>query len=405
VKLPSKPPQDNLQINSRALINLANVKPEQVDWLWDGRIPLRKLTILDGDPGRGKTSVLLDVAARLSIGAPMPSSVACIDPVDTLLLPTEDGLGDTIRPRLDVAGADVRRIHALVGHDEDPTRPITFPRDELYLEAAILKTNSRLVGIDPLMGFLDKGINPNSDPDVRRALLALSQVAERTGAAIVAVRHFNKKSDAAAMYRGSGSIAFTATARSVLVVADDPKDPAVRVLASLKCNIAVPTPSLCFRLESGAQAIPFVVWLGETDRSARDLLSAPFTSGRSDRDSCLAAAIQFLRRTLVGSPRAQTEIEEMAKAEGISMSTLMRAKKDLGVRSKKVGNAWTWALPSTESSPRPCSSEVRAQASSGPQGSTDAQRCPPDAGADGALGALGDVGDLESLERDEGDSE
>ncbi len=181
------------------VVCLSDVKPESVSWLWRGRIPFGKLTLLDGDPGLGKSTLSLDLAARLSVGGTMPGDTTPVEAAATLLLTAEDGLADTVRPRLEAAGADVTRIHALrdvpeTGNDDGRTtfRPPMLPDDIALMKEIVQKHGVRLIVIDPLMAFLSGRVKSFHDQDVRRARAPLAAMAEETGAAVLVLRHLNK---------------------------------------------------------------------------------------------------------------------------------------------------------------------------------------------------------------------
>jgi AAA domain-containing protein len=201
-----------VQRRSRArVVRLADVQPERVEWLWPGRVPAGMITLLDGDPALGKSTITIDLAARVTTGAPMPLTTADDSKPgiigDVVILTAEDHLGATVRPRLDAAGGDARRVHVLTGiaRAADPDAPIVLPTDVAELETVIRDNKARLVVIDPLMAFLGADIDSYRDQDVRRALAPLAKVAAATGAAIIIVRHL-RKSAGAALYRGGGSI-------------------------------------------------------------------------------------------------------------------------------------------------------------------------------------------------------
>jgi len=229
-----------------------DVAPERVSWLWRGRIPLGKITLIDGDPGTGKSALATDLAARVSVGRKFPDGTPC-RAGGVVIASAEDGLADTIRPRLDAAGADLSRVLALATvPDGDTERLISVPEDIGVIRRGIEQVQARLVVIDPLMAFLSGDVNSHRDQDVRRALAPLAKLAEETGAALVVVRHLNKSSDGNALYRGGGSIGIVGQARSALLVARHPEDDRRRVLASLKSNLAEPAPSLAFTFTEAA---------------------------------------------------------------------------------------------------------------------------------------------------------
>jgi hypothetical protein len=330
------------------LVSLAEVTPQPVSWLWRGRVPRGKLTILDGDPGLGKSAVTLDLAARVSTGRSMPDGTA--GPFgDVLLLSYEDDLADTIRPRLDAARADAARVYAfkIVGAEGEGLAAI--PRDLAALEAAIVEREVVLVVVDPLMAALPGSVDAHRDQDVRRALAPLAKVAERTRAAIVVVRHLNKGGAAGTnpLYRGGGSIGIIGAARSGLVVARDPQDPHRRVLACTKSNLAAPVPALGFRVvpDAATEAIA-VEWLGATQHSAEELLALPLDRDeRSARDEAQA----FLADQLRTGPRLVKYLRQAARAAGITDRTLDRARHELGVIARRdgfgPGSAYVWAPP------------------------------------------------------------
>ena len=201
--MPPEPPPD-----AAALVSLGAVEPAPVRWLWPGYIPLGKLTVLDGDPALGKSTLLLDLAARVSTGAPMPDGSPGLH-ASVCLLSAEDALADTIRPRLAAAGADLARVHALTavhGPAGQGSRPPVIPRDLPLLRRTLQETHSRLLLIDPLMAYLGRGVDSSRDQDVRRCLHLLSDVAHEAPCAMLLLRHLSKASIRRALYRGGGSI-------------------------------------------------------------------------------------------------------------------------------------------------------------------------------------------------------
>lgn len=335
------------------VVCLADVERERVEWLWRGYVPFGKLTILDGDPGLGKSQITLDIAARFSTGRPMPfdRSEAEYQPGNVLLLSVEDGLADTIRPRLEAAGADLTRIHAWrhipESHGE---RPIEFPLDGGALRARVIELGVKLVIIDPLMAFLGSDTNSYNDQHIRKALHPLAVAAQETGAALIAVRHLTKSGGSAAIYRGGGSIGIIAAARSGLLVAKDPDDPTEtrRVFAQTKGNLG-PTPvALTYRIEAADDDTSRVIWEGASEHTASTLLAQIADEAASV--GALGDAKDFLLDALSGAAVTATQIQHQAKEAGIAPATLQRAKKALRISARKDGygkdSAWHWALPS-----------------------------------------------------------
>jgi len=324
---------------------LSEVVPEKVKWLWPGRIPQGKLTVLDGDPGLGKSTATLFIAACVSQGRPLPGSDQGVTAAGVVLLSAEDGLADTIKPRLMVAGADNSRILALTEvPDSEPgeMRPPMLPDDIEAIRCAIKRVDAKLLIIDPLMAFLSGDVKGNRDQDVRRALHRMAQLAEDTGAAVLVVRHLNKSGGGNAIYRGGGSIGIIAAARSGLLVAKDPDDEARRVLASTKSNLCKSPESLSFYLEDFG-GTPRLVWDGVSAHNADSLLST-----LSDEESnALQEAEEVLSDILSNGPVEANEVKKQAKIKNVSKRTLERAKANLGVISRKSGGPrapWIWEL-------------------------------------------------------------
>jgi len=345
--------------NSTPVVCLADVQPETVRWLWAGRVPFGKITLLDGDPGLGKSTLSLDIAARLSVGGVMPGETEPVEPAAVLLLACEDGLADTVRPRLEAAGAAVGRVFSLSfvpEPDGKGERPPALPEDIATIEEVVTAHEVRLVIVDPLMAFLSERVNSFKDQDVRRALAPLAAMAERTGAAVLVLRHLNKMSNASAIYRGGGSIGISGAARSVLLVAKHPDDENRRVLASIKNNLAPPPCALAFHLRSDEENAPArIAWEGESNLTADALLAtqAPDTPATTSQ---MEEAKMFLRDLLAEGPvRADAVIRE-ARNNGVSDATLRRAKTSLSVKPKREGGLgaeghWVWFLPDKPDDP------------------------------------------------------
>jgi hypothetical protein len=325
-------------------IYLCDVEPEPVAWLWPGRIPLGKLTILDGNPGDGKTTMALDILARVTQGAFMPDQTSC-QQGGIVILTAEDGLGDTIRPRLEAAGADLSRALAIpyIPDGEEGERPPVLPQDLPAIEEAIRRVNAAAVLIDPLVAFLAGRIDTNKDADVRRALSPLATLANRLNVAFIGIRHLNKMQGGHVLYRGGGSIGIIGAARAGLLVARDPDDESMRVLAMTKSNLGPDPGSLSFALE-GTDGVARIRWLGASRHSAQDLLAIP---SDSDDRSAVAEATAFLRQLLGAGPVPAQEVQKQARAAGIPARTLTRAKKAAHVASRRSAgrSGWEWEPP------------------------------------------------------------
>ena len=281
------------------LINMENVAVEQVEWLLYPFIPYGKVTIIQGDPGEGKTTMVLQIIAKLTKGEPVlpvkdgeeePTEKAD-EPVNVIYQTAEDGLGDTIKPRL--------------------------------------------VVLDPIQSFLGAEVDMHRANEILPLMKRVSVLAEKYHCAVVLIGHMNKNSTGKSSYRGLGSIDFQAAARSVLIVGRVKNEPETRVVCHVKSSLAPEGKSIAFRLdkENGFE------WIGEYDISADDLLSG------NNRGQKIKEAKEFLLEILADGAVEQNVILKEAENRGIKGKTLWNAKKALGVQSIKPGGHWSWVLP------------------------------------------------------------
>lgn len=333
------------------LARVADVEPERVSWLWEARLPVGKLVTLDGDPGLGKSTLALTIAAAVTGAMPWPDGSQCTTPGAVLLMSAEDGLADTIRPRLDAAGADVTKVYAVQGIPIDSggtLRPPTLA-DVAALEAAITETGARLLIIDVLMAYLPGSTDSHRDQDVRAVLSRLAALADRTGVAVLLLRHLTKGGGRDPIYRGGGSIGIVGAARAGLLVACDPDDHDRRVLASVKSNLGPAPASLAFRLVGVSEhGCARVVWDGVSDHDAGSLL-AEF--GEHDDEPGGNPAKVFISEYLLGQGGqcATSDVLKAGRAAGFSEKEL----KDARYRARKprilsrkdgFGGGWVWAI-------------------------------------------------------------
>jgi len=323
------------------------IREEEVRWLWPGRIPLGKLTVLDGDPGLGKSLISLDLAARVSQRGVMPDGAVGVNGC-VLICSAEDDSADTIVPRLRHAGADLARVKlmATLPDGDGSRRDLFVPEDAVSLEQAIIAHQVIFVVVDPLMAFLGEEVRSNSDQSVRRVLRLLAGIAQKHGCAILVIRHLNKSNGSSPIYRGGGSIGIIGAARAGLMVAIDPNDDQDRVLAGTKMNLATMPPSLIYRI-GGSKGIIEVLWGGSSEHTARSLLDG---QGLDDEErSKLAEAAQFLADLVGQGPVPAEEVLRQARRLGYSEKTLYRAKSQLKIVSRKdrtsIRGKWSWALP------------------------------------------------------------
>ena len=321
------------------LINMEQVEVEKIDWLLYPFIPFGKATIVQGDPGEGKTTMVLQIIAKLTKGqAVLPSDsdesaleekTMDLEPVNVIYQTAEDGLGDTIKPRLLSAGADCSRVMVIDDNDQALTMM------DARLEEAIIKTKARLVVLDPIQGFLGAAVDMHRANEIRPLMKRIAVLAEKYHCAIILIGHMNKNSNGKSSYRGLGSIDFQAAARSVLIVGRIKDEPEIRVVCHVKSSLAPEGKSIAFRLDKDTG----FEWIGEYDISADDLLSG------ENRGQKIRSAKEFLKEVLASGSVAQTKVAEEAESRGIKKKTLWNAKKELEIDSVKIGNQWFWMLP------------------------------------------------------------
>lgn len=338
-------------------IRLSDVPEEKVRWLWPGRIPLGKLTILDGDPGLGKSTVTLDIAARLTRGVGMPGCPApSVAESEVIMLTSEDGAGDTVKPRFCAAKGDVGRLTLVTGIklSSGTLLPLYFPTHVHDLHRIVSEAQAKLVIIDPLMAYLPESINSASDQSVRQALLPLAQLAETTGAAVMVVRHLNKQSGKTAVYRGGGSIGIIGAARSGLLICKDTNHPHRRYFGVTKCNLCKHPRTIAFEVVD-ADGLPVIQWQEEVEVSIEDALASEPAEAEEEGNDTDA----FLLGRLADGPVPATQLVEEAATLCLSKSSLKRAKKRLRIDSAMIPNAngrgghWVWRLPPATDSPPP----------------------------------------------------
>ncbi|MCR9093731.1 MAG: AAA family ATPase [bacterium] len=312
---------------------LADVTPRAVQWLWPGRIPLGKITTFDGDPGVGKSTILADLAARVSSGASMPDGSQGSQG-DVIIMTAEDDPDDTIRPRVEAAGADLERVHVIDMDDGLPS--VVDATDELIATIAYLR--AQLLIVDPFATFAGTSTRTKNTQSTAQAMSRIKRAASDTGCAVVLVRHLNKDvKNGRALYRGTDSIAIIGTARSGLVAGTDPDDGDRRVLAVTKSNLAPPmqTQSLGYRIasvEGPAGDTSRVDWLGRVSWDADEIIGSV---NRPVPAPARESATEWLRHLVAEGPVLSADVEAAAEAAGHSMRTVKRAKDAAGVESKK----------------------------------------------------------------------
>mgnify|MGYP000007096750 CR=1 FL=1 len=313
------------------LIKMNEVQAEKVSWLWYPYIPYGKITLIQGDPGDGKTTFVLAVAALLTNGKPMPECENAAEPVTVIYQTAEDGLADTIRPRLDEVGADCSRVIVI----DESEQALTL--SDSRIEQAIIKTQAKLLILDPLQAYLGVEVDMHRANEIRPVFKALAGVAERTGCAVVIIGHMNKMNGTKGLYRGLGSIDIAAAVRSILLVGRDKEIENTRIMAHLKSSLAPEGCPIAFELDkdNGFR------WVGAYDISVDDLLNGT----RSEREPTKEIqAVSLITEMLRDNDLPCNEIYSRLAEHHISRRTAENAKQLAGVRSYKKGMNWYWSL-------------------------------------------------------------
>jgi len=327
----------------------ADIEPKPINWLWPDKIARGKLTLISGDPGLGKSLITVALASAVSTGARWPVGGGSAPLGSVLMLSDEDSKADTIRPRLDAAGADCTKVHGMqmvqeITEDgETHNRGFSLSTDIDRLATRVEEIGDvALIEIDPISAYLG-GTDSHKNSDVRALLSPLSDLADRFNLAVVVVTHLNKGSGSA-MYRSVGSIAFTAAARTAWAVTKDKDDPARRLMLPVKNNLGNDHSGMAYRVETASNDAPVVMWESTpVEIDINEALSTESDDYRSEREE----AMDWLQAELYSGPVPSKQIFASGRDAGFSVSTLRRAKTSLGVVPRKTGmkGGWEWYLP------------------------------------------------------------
>ena len=319
-----EPPQEE----TVEIIRMSEVDTETVEWLWEPYIPFGKVTIVQGNPGEGKTTFALRLAAACTNRKPFPH-MAVHEPFNVIYQTAEDGLGDTIKPRLMEAEADLDRILVI-----DESKQGLSLSDE-RIERAIRQTGARLIILDPIQAYVGEKTDMNKANEIRPMFRRLAEIAERTGCAVILIGHLNKAAGGQSAYRGLGSIDFRAAARSVLLIGRVKREPNVRVIVHDKSSLAPEGKPIAFCLdpETGFS------WIGEYDITADELLSG---AGGNTATKTEQAERLILDLLADGKELASEDLVKAAAEAGISERTVQNAKRNMGgvLGARRVGGQW-----------------------------------------------------------------
>ncbi len=311
------------------MIKMSDIEAQEIEWLWYPYIAYGKLAIVQGDPGDGKTTLILNLAAKLTKGEGLDENMKVMEPMNVIYQTAEDGLADTVKPRLLQAGADCEKV--LVIDESEKSLSMLDER----IEEALIKTGARVLILDPIQAYLGSGTDMNRANEVRNMTKRLAALAEKYKCAIILIGHMNKAAGNKAAYRGMGSIDFYAVARSVLLVGRVEGEPNIRAMVQIKNNLAEFGHAKAFRLsEEGFR------WLGDYEITADEVLG-----GYAPKINKLEQAKDLLRELSKELEKVESNsIYDMAKEQNISKRTLENAKREMGIRAKRENGSWYWPL-------------------------------------------------------------
>jgi hypothetical protein len=326
--------------------NLADIAVEAVTWLWHRFLPVGSITLFDGNPGEGKSTIVADMIARLTVGGDWPDGTAVGTPGHVLYITKEDDAATQVRPRIEVAGGDARLVD-FVASD------LLFPRDSGRFRELLEATRPRLVLLDPLMSYLEGKVKVISDNEIRSAIMTpLAEIARDMGCTVLVIRHFNKGSGQSALLRGAGSLGGLAgAARMVLALTSDPEDDddRARVFGVVKSNFEARPPSLKALIESAPvegflMTVSRASWHGASATSVSDLMERT-----REEHQLVSDAKDALRELLepAGTKVQRSEVDSKMKGKGHSKSAIYNAARALHVVIEREGfpSRTSWTLP------------------------------------------------------------
>jgi hypothetical protein len=340
VPLPTPPPGSTAVMDRQAdLVCLSDIEDRPVDWLWQDRLASGTLAMVSGDPGTGKTWVALAIAAALSRGrvpsSPVPLTADTREPDNILYASAGNEAAELVRPRFARLDGDPARLFLLRGVlSAGSTQSTSLSlRDTPMLEDALERTRARLLIIDPLHSYL-WAVDRHRANESGRAFDNLARLAEKHRCCILLVRHLRKRG------AGQASIDLSSAIRTEFLAGSNPDAPTRAALVQIKSNLGPLAPSLGYTIDQTGG----FSWTGPSKLTPEELMTdRPIAAGLPRRK----LVAEWLRQNLLEGKRSQYSIEAAAECDGVCITTLRRAKFDLGVISTKesVSGPWHWALP------------------------------------------------------------
>lgn len=320
---------DNLRIDHFNTINAS-----KVDWLWYPYIPCGKITVLQGDPGAGKSMFVIEIISRLTRGETLPDGVKRL-PVNVIYQCSEDGLSDTIKPRLDKLGADCERV-AFIREDID-----SFTLNDDIIHQAMISSDARLLVVDPFQAYLGDSDLSNVS-SMRRIMRKLSMWASANNCAVILIGHMTKKSHVKELYRGLGSVDIVALARSVIQIERSEENPQMRYVRHIKSSLSGIGQELIFTIDKDGR----FRWINEPDNKSV-MITLPYSLEESVCGKMETAASKIVE-LLSDGPRKATQVIELITSMGISERTVKQAKNKTGILSTRRNGQWYWSLPTKD---------------------------------------------------------
>jgi hypothetical protein len=333
-----------------------DIPAEPIKWLWRYRIPKGKITVVAGLPGQGKSQLTCSIASVITTGGSWPVDGLKSEPGNVLFLTAEDAVADTLRPRLEAAGANLKRCHfiqgVIAGYQGNGTRrermfALDKDVEELGRRLAELREVSLIV-VDPISAYLGR-VDAHKNAEVRALLAPLHEMIALHHTAFIGITHFNKTIGGAALLRVLESVAFVATPRAIWFVTEAPEDKTRHLFLPAKLTLSN-IQGLAYRIEGriiesakGDIETSCVMWESKPVATTADEAMAPKRKAKS-----LNEAVEWLRELLTAGPLASTAVHDQAESAGIAFRTLERAKAELKVESTKDGDSWLWSLPKTD---------------------------------------------------------